>query len=61
MCCARSIVVSEAGDCTKETKQLLVLWRKMEQLRIWSPFVEAAVKKDYESLKGMADVFCHLD
>ena len=45
---------------TQEIRQLLELWRAIEDSRIWNQFVKAADDLQYETLKGMADVFCHL-
>jgi hypothetical protein len=43
-----------------ETSKLMMLWGDIEKSRIWEPFVKAAKAKNYELLKGMADVFCHV-
>jgi serine/threonine protein kinase len=43
-----------------ETMKLKALWDYIESSRIWEPFVKAAKARDYELLKGMADVFCHV-
>jgi len=43
---------------TPETKQLIQLWKNIEDSKIWGPFVEAANTLQYERLKDMADVFC---
>jgi len=45
---------------TPETQRLLTLWGNIERSRIWGPFVKAAKGQEYEQLKGMADVFCHI-
>ena len=43
-----------------ETLELKRLWDDIEKSRIWEPFFTAAKQGDYELLKGMADVFCHV-
>lgn len=43
-----------------ETWQLINLWADIEKSCMWKPFLAAAKAKDYEVLKGMADVFCHV-
>jgi hypothetical protein len=45
---------------SSETLELLKLWGDIEKSPIWQPFVEAAKALDYDLLKGMADVFCHV-
>ena len=45
---------------TSETLELMRLWDDIEKSCIWEPFVKAAKARDYELLKGMADVFCHV-
>jgi hypothetical protein len=58
---ASSIKPPRAGEKpTSETKQLLDLWDNIEQSTIWKPFVVAAEDKNYQKLKEMGDVFCHV-
>lgn len=45
---------------SSETSELLNLWDNIEKSCIWKPFVKAAKERDYELLKGMADVFCYV-
>ena len=43
-----------------ETLQLMNLWKDIKKSCMWKPFLTAANARDYEVLKGMADVFCHV-
>jgi Protein kinase domain len=52
--------IGVGGTPSPETMKLKNLWDDIENSRIWAPFVEAAKARNYELLKGMADVFCHL-
>jgi hypothetical protein len=45
---------------SSETLEVMKLWDDIEKSRIWEPFVKAANARDYELLKAMADVFCHV-
>ena len=45
---------------SKETLELKRLWGDIEKSRIWEPFMKAAEARNYEMLKGMGDVFCHV-
>jgi hypothetical protein len=58
--CASSIRVSAGDNCTPETKWLLALWEEIGHSGIWGSFMKATEKGDYQQLKGMADVFCHI-
>jgi hypothetical protein len=59
--CANHIGVSNAAlHQSQETRHLLKLWKDIEESKVWSQFVKAAESRQYETLKGMADVFCHL-
>ena len=57
---ARYIGVASQGRPSKETLNLLDLWADIEKSCVWKPFVRAARLRDYELLKGMADVFCYV-
>jgi Protein kinase domain len=50
--------ISIRASPTLETRQLIQLWKDIEDSKIWGPFVNAAKKVKYDELKGMADVFC---
>ena len=43
-----------------ERSQLMNLWEDIEKSIIWRAFMKAAKERDYSTLKGMADVFCHV-
>ena len=57
---SRVNVVAQGGTHSPETAELMRLWDDIGKSCIWEPFMRAAVEKDYEKLKGMADVFCHV-
>ena len=50
--------ISIRASRTPETRQLIQLWKDMEDSKIWGPFINAAKMVKYEELKGMADIFC---
>jgi hypothetical protein len=56
----RASRIGVGGPPSSETLELMKLWGDIEKSRIWEPFVKAAKTRDYELLKGMADVFCHV-
>jgi len=45
---------------TRQTRELLQLWKDIEDSKIWGPFAAAAKMLKYEELKGMAAIFCSL-
>ena len=47
-------------DNSGERSQLMNLWEDIEKLIVWKVFMKAAKERDYSTLKGMADVFCHV-
>jgi len=48
------------SERTNETRLLLMLWGDIEKSSIWSRFVLAADREDYEELRKMSEVFCHI-
>jgi hypothetical protein len=50
--------ISIRASHSPETRQLIQLWKDIEDSKIWGPFVSAARMTKYEELKGMAEVFC---
>ena len=52
--------LSGLSNSTVETVNLIKLWEDIRYSPVWGPFLEAAEQKNYEKLKGMADVFCHI-
>jgi hypothetical protein len=58
---ASGITVCESdGKKTEETEALLEMLGTVEKSVVWRPFVTAAEELNYEKLKSMADVFCHV-
>jgi hypothetical protein len=53
-------LVGDPHSPSEETLQLMNLWDDIEKSCMWKPFLTAAKARDYEVLKGMADVFCHV-
>jgi hypothetical protein len=51
--------ISAGRTLTQEIKDVLDLWKHLQDSKVWRPFVEAADKCNYERMKEMADVFCH--
>ena len=47
-------------DNLGERSQLMNLWEDIEKSIVWKGFMKAAKERDYSTLKGMADVFCHV-
>ena len=47
-------------DNSGERSQLMNLWEDIEKLIVWKVFMKAAKERDYSTLKGMADVICHV-
>jgi Protein kinase domain len=43
-----------------ERSRLMNLWEDIEKSIVWRAFMKAAKERDYSTLKGMADVFCHV-
>jgi hypothetical protein len=59
----RASNIGSVGDLhgpSDETLQLMNLWDDIKKSSMWKPFLTAAKARDYEVLKGMADVFCHV-
>jgi hypothetical protein len=50
--------VSIRAPQTPQTRELLQLWKDIEDSPIWRPFTAAAKMRRYDELKGMAAIFC---
>ena len=47
-------------DNSGEISRLMNLWEDIEKLIVWKAFMKAMKERDYSTLKGMVDVFCHV-
>ena len=47
-------------DNSGERLRLMNLWEDIEKSIVWKVFMKAVKERDYSTLKGMADVFCHI-
>ena len=56
-----SFSVSKIGTVDSDERlRLIKLWEDIEKSRVWGLFLKAVNKRDYSTLKGMVDFFCHV-